>query len=162
MFFVKNACLPPAPYWKKAKEEISPFWNGSLCHLLWYKEHAHIYIHFVFTLQAPVMLNSGLHTPKSTGFFKSLRATILRSLKALGKIELQFLRGNHFHSAGPCDLDLWLTDPKINRSLLLNKDIHRMKLEGSGWNRPPVIEWKRFSLFGPLWLWPLTCWPQNK
>ena len=102
------------------------------------------------------MLNSGLHTPKSTGFFKSITATILRSLKALGKIELQLVRGNHFHSSGPCDLDLWPSDPKINRSPLLNKDIHRMKFEGSGWNRTPVIKQNRFSLFRPLWPWPLT------
>jgi len=33
---------------------------------------------------------------------------------------------------GHCDLDLWPTDPNINRGLLLNKGYHPMKYEGSG------------------------------
>ncbi len=100
--------------------------------------------------------------PKSIGFFYLIRAITLWSLKALGQRVLKLLSGNGFHSSGPCDLDLWPTDPKINRVLLLNKGYHPMKFEGSGSKGTRVIERKRFSLFGPLWPWPLTYWPQNQ
>ena len=100
--------------------------------------------------------------PKSIGFFYSIRAIILWSLNARGQRVLEILSGNGFHSLGPCDLDLWPTDPKINRNPLLNKQICCIKIEGSGWNRTPVIERKRFSLSWPLWPWPLTYWPPNQ
>ena len=70
--------------------------------------------------------------PKSISFFYLIRAITLWSLKALGQRVLELLSGNGFHSSGPCDLDLWPTDPKINRVLLLTKGYHPMKFEGSG------------------------------
>ena len=91
-----------------------------------------------------------------------IRAIILWILKALGQRVLELLSGNGFHSSGHCDFDLSPTDPKINRGLLLNKGYHSMKFEGSGSKGTQVIEWKRFSLFGSLWPWPLTYWPQNQ
>ena len=96
--------------------------------------------------------------PKSIGIFYSLRAITLRSLKALGQWVLKLLSGNGFHSSGPCDLELWPTNPKINRVLPLNKVYQPMKIEGSGSKGTQVIERKRFSLFGPLWPWP---WPTD-
>jgi len=98
---------------------------------------------------------------KIKGFFYSISATNLWSLKALAQRVLKLLSGNGFHSSSHCDLDLWPTDPKINRGLLLDKGYHPMKLEGSGSKGTRVIERKRFSLFGLLWPWPLTYWPQN-
>jgi len=100
--------------------------------------------------------------PKSVGVFYYIRAITLWSLKALGQRVLELLSGNVFHSLGHCDLDLWPTDPKINRGLLLNKGYHPIKFEGSGPKGIQVIERKRFSLFGSLWPWPLTYWPQNQ
>jgi len=84
----------------------------------------------------------------------SIRAIILWSLKALGQMVLELLSGNGFHSLGHCDLDLWPTDLKIKRGLLLNKGYYHIKFEGSGPKGTQVIERKRFSLFGSLWPWP--------
>ena len=106
----------------------------------------------------PITLN--LLTPKSLGFFNSIRAITLWSLKALAQMVLEFLSGNGFHSLGHCDLGLWPTDPKIDRGLLLNKGYHPMKFKGFGSKGTQVIERKRFSLVGSLWPWPLTYLPQ--
>jgi len=73
----------------------------------------------------------------------SIRAIILWSLKALGQRVLALLSGNSFYSSGHCDLDLWPTEPKINRVLLLNKGYHPMKFEGSGSKGTWVTERKR-------------------
>jgi len=75
---------------------------------------------------------------------------------------LELLSGNGFHYLGHCDLDLWPTDPKIDRGLLPNKGYHPIEFEGSGSKGTQVIERKRFSLFKSLWPWPLTYWPQNQ
>ena len=97
----------------------------------------------VFTLQVTVTLTFDLLTPKSIGVFYSIRAITLWSLKALGQRVLEWLSGNRFHSLGHCDLDLWSTDLKINRGLLLNEGYHPMKFEGSGSKGTRVIERKR-------------------
>jgi len=115
----------------------------------------------VFTLRVTVTLTFDLLTPKSKGFLNSIRAIALLSLKALAQRVLKLLSGNGFHTSSHCDLDLWPTDPKINMGLLLNKGYHPMTFEGSGSKGARVIEPKRFSLFGSLWPWPLTYWPQN-
>ena len=155
-------------------------------------------------------LTFDLLTPKSIGVFSSIRATTLWSLNALahrvlkllsrngfhssghcdldlwptdikinrnlllnkgyhpmkfegsGSKDTRVISGNGFHSSSHCDLDLWPTDPKINRGLLVNKGYNPMKFEGSGWKGTWVIERKRISLFGSLWPWPLTYWPQNQ
>ena len=73
----------------------------------------------------------------------SIRAIILWSLKALGQRVLALLSGNSFYTSGHRDLDLWSTDPKINRVLLLNKGYHPMKVEGFGPKGTRVIERKR-------------------
>jgi len=74
---------------------------------------------------------------------KGYQPITLWSLKALAQRVLELLSGNGFHSSGHCDLDLWPTDPKIYRGLLLNKGYHPMKFEGSGSKGTRVIEWKR-------------------
>jgi len=107
-----------------------------------------------------VTLTFDLLTPKSIGIFYSIRATTPWSLKARAQRVLKLLSENGFHSSGHCDLDLWHTDQKINRGILLNKGYHPMKIEGSGSKGTWVIERERFSLFGSLWPWPLTYWPQ--
>jgi len=96
-----------------------------------------------FTLRVTVTLTFDLLTLKSIGFFYSIRAITLWSLKALGQRVLELLSGNGFQSSGHCDLDLWPTDPKINRALLLNKGYHPAKFEGSGSKGTRVIERKR-------------------
>jgi len=116
----------------------------------------------VFTYGAPVTLTFDLLSPKSIGFFYSIRAIILWSFKALCQWVLELLSGNGFHSSGHCDLDLWPTDPKINRVFIINKGYHPMKFEGSGSKGTCVIERKQFLLFGSLWPRPLTYWPQNQ
>jgi len=68
-----------------------------------------------FTLRVTVTLTFDLLTPKSNGFFHSIRAITLWSLKVLAQRVLELLSGNGFHSLGHCDLDLWPTDPKIKR-----------------------------------------------
>jgi len=68
-------------------------------------------------------------TPKSIGVFYSIRATTLWRLKGLAQRVLKLLSGNGFHSLGHCDLNLWPTDPKINRGFLLNQGYHPMKFE---------------------------------
>jgi len=79
-----------------------------------------------FTLRVTVTLTFDLLNPKSIG------AITLWSLKTLDQRVLELLSGNGFHFSGHCDLDLWPTDPKINRGLLLNKGYHPMKFECSG------------------------------
>jgi len=113
-----------------------------------------------FTLRVTVTLTFDLQTPISIEVFYSIRAITLWSLKALGQRVLELLSGNGFHSSGQCDLNLWPTDPNINRGLLLNKGYYPMKFEGSVSKGTRVIEQKRISLFGSLWPWPLTYWPQ--
>jgi len=88
-------------------------------------------------------LTFDLLTLKSIGVFYSKRAITRWNLKALGQRVLELLRGNGFHSSGHCDLDLWPTDPKINRGLLLKKGYHPIKFEGSGSKGTQVIERKR-------------------
>jgi len=73
----------------------------------------------------------------------SIRAIILWSLQALGQRVLALLSGNSFYSSGHRDLDLWSTDPKINRVLPLNMGYHPMKFEGSGSKGTQVIERKQ-------------------
>ena len=123
------------------------------------KENSSYWAETVFTLWVTVTLTFDLLTPKSIGVFYSIRAITLWSLKALGQRVLELLSGNGFYSSGHCDLDLWPTDPKINKGLLLNKGYHPVKFEGSGSKGTRVIERKRISLFGSLWPWPLTYWP---
>jgi len=53
----------------------------------------------------------------------------------------------------PVPFTLSPTDPKINRSSLLNKDIHYMKFEGSGWKERLLLS-GMCSPMEPLWLWP--------
>jgi len=110
----------------------------------------------ILTLRVTVTLTFDLLTPKSKAFLTSISAIILWSLKALAQKVLELLSGNVFHSLGHCDLDLWPTDLKINRCLLLNKGYHTMKLDSSCLKGTQVIERKRISLFGSLWPWPLT------
>jgi len=87
----------------------------------------------VFTLCVTVTWTFDLLTPKSIGVFYLIRATTLWSLKALAQRVLKLLSGNGFHSSGHCDLDLWPTDPKINRGLLLNQGYHPMKFWVKGY-----------------------------
>ena len=115
-----------------------------------------------FTLRVTVTLTFDLLTPKAIGVFYLIRAITLWSLKSLCQRVLELLSGNGFHSSAHCDLYLWPTDPKINRGLLFKKGYHSMKFEGSVSKGTRVIERKRFSLFGSLWPWPLTYWPQNQ
>jgi len=52
-----------------------------------------------------------------------------------------------FYFSGPCALDLSPTGPKINRSPLLNKDIHYMKALGE---KERLLLSGMCSLMGPL------------
>ena len=106
-------------------------------------------------------LTFDLLTPKSIGFFYSIRAITLWSLKALGQRVLELLSGNGFHSSGHRDLDLWPTDPKINRGLQLNKGYHPMKFEGSGSKGTRVIERKRSVTDGQTDKAKTICLPQR-
>jgi len=102
------------------------------------------------TLGRPMWLWPLTNRPKKVGFFYSIGAITLFTFKALGQVELKLLAIYGFYFSGPCDLDISPTDPQINRSLLLNKDIHYMKFEGSGWKRTPVIEWNVFIYGAPV------------
>jgi len=128
---------------------------------LWVKGYMRYWAETVFTLRITVTFTFDLLTLKSVGVFYEIRAITLWSLKALDQRVLELLSGNGFHSSGHCDLYLWPTDPKISRGLLRNQGYHPMKFEGSGSKGTRVIERKRFSLFGSLWSWPFTYWPQN-
>jgi len=123
---------------------------------LWVKGYSSYWAATVFILRVTATFTFDLLTPKSIGVFYSKRAIILWSLKALGQRVLELLSGNGFHSSGHCALDLWPTDPKINRGFQLNKSYHPMKFEGLTCSSKGtrVFERKRFSLFGSLWPWP--------
>jgi len=129
-----------------------------------------------------VSLTFDLLTPKSIGVFNSIRATTLWSLKALGQRALELLSRNGFHSSGHCDLELWHTDPKVNRGILLNKGYHPMKFEGlssknsSYWAETVFTLWVTvsltFDLLTPksigvfnsiraITLWSLKAWAQR-
>ena len=97
-----------------------------------------------------------LLTTKLIGVFYSIRAITLWSLKALGQRVLELLSGNGFHSSGHCDLDLWSTDPKINRGLLLNKGYHPMNLKALGQRVLELLSGNGFHTSGhcDLDLWP--------
>ena len=99
-------------------------------------------------------------TPKTIGIFFSIRAISFWSFKSVGETVLKLSSGNGFKLTGPCDLDLWPTDPSNERNLLLNKAKQHMKFEVRRWNGTQVIIWKRFSAYSPLWPWPFTYWPQ--
>ena len=71
------------------------------------------------------------------------------------------MSGNGFHSLGHCDLDLWPTDSKINRGLLLNKGYHSMKFEGSGSKGTWVIERKQSVTDGQTDKVKTICLPQG-
>jgi len=92
-----------------------------------------------------LLLNKGYQPMKfeGSGSKGTHRAITLWSLKTLGQRVLALLSGNSFYSSGHCDLDLWPTDPKINRGLLLNKGYHPMKFEDSRSKGTRVIERKR-------------------
>jgi len=126
----------------------------------WVKGYSSYWAETDFTLRVTVTLTFNLLTPISIAIFKTIRAITLWSMKALGEKVLELLSGNGFQSLGHCDLDLWPTDPNINRGLLLNKCYQPIKFEGSGSKGTWVIERKRISVFGSLWPWPLTYWPQ--
>jgi len=111
----------------------------------------------IFTLRVTVTLTFDLLTPKSIGVFYLIRATTLWSLKALAQRVLKLLSGNGFHSLGHCDLDLWPTDPKLNKGLLLNKGY----IEGSGSKGTRVIERKRSVTDGQTDKAKTICLPQR-
>jgi len=154
----------PLTYWPQNQWGSSTQWGLSPYEVwrLWVKRYSSYWAETDFTLRVTVTLTFDLLTPTSIGVFYSIRATTLWSLKALGQRVLKLLSRNGFHSSGHCDLDLWPTDPKINRDFLLNEGYHPMKFEGSGSKGTWVIERKRISLFGSLWPWPLTYWPQHQ
>jgi len=85
--------------------------------------------------QAPVALTFDQQTQKTVEFFFSIGAITIFTFKALGQTELKLLAIYGFYFSWPCALALLPTDPKINRRPLLNKDVHYMKFEGSGWKR---------------------------
>jgi len=102
------------------------------------------------TLGRPLWLWPLTNRPKKQWSSSSQYGAItIFTFKALGQAELKLLAIYGFYFSWPCALDLSPTDPKINRSPLLHKDIHYMKFEGSGWKRTPVIEWNVFT-YGAL------------
>ena len=160
-----------------------------------------IKMEMVFSLREPLTLTFDLLTPKAIRFLslKSIGETVLKLLSGNGfqftgpceldlwptdakntrdlllnkgnqqmKFEvrrwndlLKLLSRNSFQFTGPCDLDLWRTDPKNIRDLLFNKGNQHMKFEVRRSNGNEVIIRKRFSVYGPLWPWPPTYWPQK-
>jgi len=95
-----------------------------------------------FTLRDTVTLTFDLLTLKSNEVFYLITSITLWSLRTLRQRVIELLSGNGFHSSGHCDLDLWPTDPNINRGLLVNKRYHILKIEGSGSKGTQVIERK--------------------
>ena len=71
------------------------------------------------SLDLPTLTHCGCHDPSCLEI--CIHCITLWSLKAPAQRVLELLSGNGFQSLGHCDLDLWPTDPKINRGLLLNK-----------------------------------------
>jgi len=151
----------PLTYWSQYRTGSSTQYEQSPYEVwrLWVNGYLSYWAETDFTLRVTVTLTFDVLTPKSIGVFYLFRAITLWSLKALAQRVLKLLGGNGFHSLGHCDLDLWPTDPKIDRVYLCNKGYQPMKFEGSGSKGTRVIERKRFSLFKSLWPWPLTYWP---
>ena len=59
-----------------------------------------------------------LMSPKSIGVICQSWPTSLSTFRILGLSILQLSSGIDFTVSGPCDLDLWPYEPKINRGLL--------------------------------------------
>jgi len=158
MLLRKTHVSPPRAFlrarcWRKAKNEIWPFWNGSV-----YKGKKNMQIYIWTSIRAIILwslkalgqrvltllsgnsfyssghrdLNLWSNDPKSNGFFYSIRAIILWSFRLRVEGYWSYWAENGFHSSGHCDLDLRPTDPKIDRILLLKKGYYPMKFEGSG------------------------------
>jgi hypothetical protein len=58
-------------------------------------------------------------TLKSIGVTYLSWLTSIPNMKTVGQWNLKLLGGQAFYIQGPCDLDLWPSDLKINRCLLL-------------------------------------------
>jgi len=97
-----------------------------------------------------------------TYIWTSIRAIILWSLKALGHRVLALLSGKSFYSSGHRDLDLWSTNPKSIVFFYSIRAIILWSFKAHGLRVLELLSGKYFSLFGSLWPWPLTYWPQNQ
>jgi len=112
-------------------------------------------------------LFGSLWPSKSLGFFNSISAITLWSLKALAQMVLVLLSGNGFHSLGHCDHGLWPTDLKINRGLLLNKGYHLWSLKALAQRVLKLLSGNGFHSSGlcDLDLWPTdpkSYWAETK
>ena len=110
----------------------------------------------VFTLEVPATLTFDLMTPKTIGVCYTSWPTSLPSLVNLGRTVLEILSGNGFYIGGRRDLDLWPSDPKINKDLLHLITNLATKFGEPRSNRSWDIEWKWFLHLGSTWPWPLT------
>mgnify|MGYP001586323406 CR=1 FL=1 len=112
--------------------------------------------------RAPVTLTYDLMYPKSIWVIYRSWPTSLSSFMILGLSVLQLSSGNDFSVSGPCDIDLWPYQPKINRGLLPVMTNFPINFHDPRPKRSPVIIRKWFYCFGPLWPWPLIFWAQNQ
>jgi hypothetical protein len=79
------------------------------------------------------------------------------NMKTVNRRNLNLLGGQVFLSQGPCDLDLWSQKGSFTNHDQSNYQIWRLWVKG-------ILSYWADKLFKsrPLWLWPLTGWPQNQ
>ena len=78
-------------------------------------------------LQVSVILIVDLLTPKSIGIISRSWPTKTQIIMSLSLIGFQLVSRQGFYALGQCDLDLWTTDPNINRDnlwALASKDLY--------------------------------------
>jgi hypothetical protein len=77
-------------------------------------------------------------------------------MKTVGQRFLKLLGGEAFWSQGPCDVDLWPSDLKINRGHLLNMTNLHAKYEDCGSRNLKLLGGQAFFSQGShdLDLWP--------
>ena len=75
----------------------------------------------VFEHLTPVTLTFNPVTPKWIGFLCYPGWMCGQSLRMVGQGVVELLIGHRFCTFDPCDIDLWSSDPKINRVPLIPK-----------------------------------------
>jgi hypothetical protein len=155
--------------WSWPMTYIPQNWKGSFtcewqsfCEVcrLWVEWYSSYWVKTIFTLQFCVTLSFHLLISKTIEFSYSMTAIILWRSEALDKMAVKVLSRNHFHSSGPCNLDIWPTDPKNCKVLLLNRGNDPVKFEGCGSKGTQVTELKQNVTDRQTDGWGKTCLPQ--
>ena len=102
-------------------------------------------------MKVPMILTFDLLTSKSIYVFYYSVPTSIASFKTIGPSVPSLLVKQAFCHEGPCDLDIWPTDLKINMGLLLLGTNLHIKFQDNRPKRSLVIGQTSFLLWRSLW-----------